>query len=156
MEPIYMTEEGYNNLLNEIRKLEEVDRPEVIREISEAREKGDLSENAEYSAAKEKQSVLEDKIGHLRMQLANVKILDTSKMDASKVQILSKVTILDMKRNKEKTYTIVSDNESNQREGKIAVSTPIAKALLGKKVNDEVDIEVPAGTLRFKVLNISF
>lgn len=156
MDPIYMTEEGYNNLLNEIRKLEEVDRPEVIREISEAREKGDLSENAEYSAAKEKQSVLEDKIGHLRMQLANVKILDTSKMDASKVQILSKVTILDMKRNKEKTYTIVSDNESNQREGKIAVSTPIAKALLGKKVNDEVDIEVPAGTLRFKVLNISF
>lgn len=151
-----MTEEGYNNLLNEIRKLEEVDRPEVIREISEAREKGDLSENAEYSAAKEKQSVLEDKIGHLRMQLANVRILDTSKMDASKVQILSKVTILDMKRNKEKTYTIVSDNESNQREGKIAVSTPIAKALLGKKVNDEVDIEVPAGTLRFKVLNISF
>lgn len=156
MDPIYMTEEGYNNLLNEIRKLEEIDRPEVIREISEAREKGDLSENAEYSAAKEKQSVLEDKIGHLRMQLANVKILDTSKMDASKVQILSKVTILDMKRNKEKTYTIVSDNESNQREGKIAVSTPIAKALLGKKVNDEVDIEVPAGTLRFKVLNISF
>lgn len=156
MDPIYMTEEGYNNLLNEIRKLEEIDRPEVIREISEAREKGDLSENAEYSAAKEKQSVLEDKIGHLRMQLANVKILDTSKMDASKVQILSKVTILDMKRNKEKTYTIVSDNESNQREGKIAVSTPIAKALLGKKVNDEVDIEVPAGTLRFKVLDISF
>lgn len=156
MDPIYMTEEGYNNLLNEIRKLEEIDRPEVIREISEAREKGDLSENAEYSAAKEKQSVLEDKIGHLRMQLANVKILDTSKMDASKVQILSKVTILDMKRDKEKTYTIVSDNESNQREGKIAVSTPIAKALLGKKVNDEVDIEVPAGTLRFKVLNISF
>lgn len=156
MDPIYMTEEGYNNLLNEIRKLEEVDRPEVIREISEAREKGDLSENAEYSAAKEKQSVLEDKIGHLRIQLANVRILDTSKMDTSKVQILSKVTILDMKRNKEKTYTIVSDNESNQREGKIAVSTPIAKALLGKKVNDEVDIEVPAGTLRFKVLNISF
>ena len=156
MDFIYMTEEGYNNLLEEIRKLEEIDRPEVIREISEAREKGDLSENAEYAAAKEKQANLEDKIGQLRMQLANVRIIDTSKMDTSKVQILSKVTILDVKKNKEKTYTIVSDNESNQKEGKIAISTPIAQGLLGKKEGDVVDITVPAGVITFKILKISF
>lgn len=156
MDYIYMTEEGYNNLLEEIRKLEENDRPQVIQEIAEAREKGDLSENAEYSAAKEKQSNLEDKIAQLKMQLASVRIVDTSKMDTTKVQILSKVTILDLKRNKEKTYTIVSDNESNQKEGKIAISTPIAQGLLGKKEGDEVDITVPAGVLRFRILKIGF
>ena len=156
MDYIYLTEEGYRNLLEEIRQLEEVERPAVITEIQEAREKGDLSENAEYSAAKEKQANLENKIGRLRMQLGFVRILDTSKMDTSKVQILSKVTVLDMKKNKEKTYTIVSDNESNVREGKISISTPIAQGLLGKKTGDEVDIEVPAGIIRLKVLHISF
>lgn len=151
-----MTEEGYNNLLEEIRKLEENERPQVIQEIAEAREKGDLSENAEYSAAKEKQAVLEDKIAQLRLQLANVRIIDTTQMNTEKVQILSRVTLLDLKTNKEKTITIVSDTESNKKEGKIAISTPIAQGLLSKKVGDEVAIEVPVGTLHFRILNISF
>ena len=156
MEYIYMTEEGYQNLLEEIRQLEEVERPKVIVEIQEAREKGDLSENAEYSAAKEKQANLEGKINQLRVQLGQVRIVDTKQMDASKVQILSKVTVLDQSRGKEKTYTIVSDNESNSREGKIAISTPIAQGLLGHKAGDEVEITVPAGVLKCKILTISF
>ena len=156
MELNYMTEEGYNNLLEDIRKLEEIERPKVIQEIAEAREKGDLSENAEYSAAKEKQANLEDKINQMRLQLANVRIVDTSKMDTSKVQILSKVTLLDIAKNKEKTYTIVSDNESNQKEGKIAISTPIAQGLLGKTEGEEVAITVPAGVIKFKILKIAF
>ena len=155
MDYIYLTEEGYNNLLAEIRNLEEIERPKVITEIQEAREKGDLSENAEYSAAKEKQANLENKINQLRLQLANVRIVDTSQMDTSKVQMLSKVTFLDMKSKKEKTYTIVSDNESDIKQGKIAISTPIAQGLLGKKEGDEAEVTVPAGTLHLKVLKIS-
>lgn len=133
MDFIYMTEEGYKKLSEEISKLESVDRPEVIQEIAEAREKGDLSENAEYSAAKEKQAVLEDKIAQLRMQLANARILDTANIDTSKVGILSKVTLTNMKNNQQRVFTIVSDTESNNKEGKIGISTPIAKGLLGKK-----------------------
>lgn len=151
MDFIYTTEEGYNNMVEEIRRLEEIERPEVIQAIAEARDKGDLSENAEYSAAKEKQANLEAKIAQLRMQLLNVRILDTSKMSTDSVQILSKVTITDLKTKKQKVYTIVSDNESNSKEGKIAISTPIAKGLLGKKVGDEVEIEVPAGILSFRI-----
>lgn len=151
MDFIYTTEEGYNNMVEEIRRLEEIDRPEVIQAIAEARDKGDLSENAEYSAAKEKQANLEARIAQLRMQLLNVRILDTTKMSTEAVQILSKVTITDLKTNKQKVYTIVSDNESNSREGKIAISTPIAQGLLGKKVGDEVQIEVPAGILSFRI-----
>lgn len=155
MEYIYLTEEGYNNLLEEIRVLEEIERPEVIQAIAEARDKGDLSENAEYSAAKEKQALLETKIAQLRMQLGNVRIVDTSKINTDSIQILSKVTILNLKTEKEQTYTIVSDTESNKKEGKIAISTPIAQALLGKKVGDVVDVEVPAGTISFQVKNIT-
>lgn len=151
MDFIYTTEEGYNNMVEEIRRLEEIERPEVIQAIAEARDKGDLSENAEYSAAKEKQANLEAKIAQLRMQLLNVRILDTSKMSTDSVQILSKVTITDLKTKKQKVYTIVSDNESNSKEGKIAISTPIAKGLLGKKIGDEVEIEVPAGILSFRI-----
>lgn len=155
MDFIYTTEEGYNNMLEEIRRLEEIERPEVIQAIAEARDKGDLSENAEYSAAKEKQANLEAKIAQLRMQLLNVRILDTSKIGTDKVQILSKVTITDLKNNKQKVYTIVSDNESNSKEGKIAVSTPIAQGLMGKKVGDEVEITVPAGLLSFRIDDIT-
>lgn len=151
MDFIYTTEEGYNNMVEEIRRLEEIERPEVIQAIAEARDKGDLSENAEYSAAKEKQANLEAKIAQLRMQLLNVRILDTSKMSTDAVQILSKVTITDLKTDKQKEYTIVSDNESNSKQGKIAISTPIAKGLLGKKVGDIVEIEVPVGTLKFRI-----
>lgn len=151
MDIIYMTEEGYKKLSAEISKLESVDRPEVIQEIAEAREKGDLSENAEYSAAKEKQAVLEDKIAQLRLQLANARILDTANIDTSKVGILSKVTLTNMKNKQQRVFTIVSDTESNNKEGKIGISTPIAKGLLGKKVGDICEIQVPAGLLTFRI-----
>lgn len=155
MDYIYMTEEGYQNLLDEIRKLEEVERPEVIQAISEARDKGDLSENAEYSAAKEKQALLEDRIAQLRLQLSNIRIIDTSKMGTDTVQMLNKVTIRNMDNDQVKTYTIVSDTESDIRKGKMSISTPIAKGLIGKKVGDVVKIEVPAGIVTFKIEEIT-
>lgn len=151
MDYIYMTEEGYKKLSEEIGKLESVDRPEVIQEIAEAREKGDLSENAEYSAAKDKQAVLEDKIAHLRAQLANARILDTSNIDTTKVGILSKVTLTNTKNNQQRIFTIVSDTESDNKSGKIGISTPIAKGLLGHKVGDVCEISVPAGVLTFRI-----
>lgn len=154
MEYIYMTEQGYENLLQEVKRLEEVERPEIIQAIAEARDKGDLSENAEYSAAKEKQALLEDRINQLKMQLMSVRILDTSAVNTDSVQLLTTVTIRNLKDNKEKKYTIVSDTESDIRKGKISMSTPIAKGLLGKKVGDVVDIEVPAGLLTFKIEKI--
>lgn len=149
-----MTEQGYENLLQEVKRLEEVERPEIIQAIAEARDKGDLSENAEYSAAKEKQALLEDRINQLKMQLMSVRILDTSAVNTDSVQLLTTVTIRNLKDNKEKKYTIVSDTESDIRKGKISMSTPIAKGLLGKKVGDVVDIEVPAGLLTFKIEKI--
>ena len=152
MDYIYMTEEGYQNLLEEIRKLEEIERPEVIQAIAEARDKGDLSENAEYSAAKEKQALLEDRIAQLRMQLQNIRIIDTKKIGTETVQMLNTVTIRNMSNNQVKTYTIVSDTESDIRKGKMAISTPIAKGLIGKKVGDVVEIQVPAGIVTFKRL----
>lgn len=155
MDYIYMTEEGYQNLLEEIRKLEEIERPEVIQAIAEARDKGDLSENAEYSAAKEKQALLEDRIGQLRMQLANIRIIDTKKMSTDTVQMLNTVKIRNMKNGQEKVYTIVSDTESDIRKGKMAISTPIAQGIIGKKVGDIVEIQVPAGTVTFKIEEIT-
>ncbi len=155
MEYIYMTEEGYQNLLEEIRKLEEIERPEVIQAIAEARDKGDLSENAEYSAAKEKQALLEDRIAQLRVQLSNIRIIDTKKMSTDTVQMLNTVKIRNMKNNQVKTYTIVSDTESDIKKGKMAISTPIAQGIIGKKVGDVVDIEVPAGIVTFKIEEIS-
>ncbi|CQB87257.1 transcription elongation factor GreA domain-containing protein [Chlamydia trachomatis] len=155
MDYIYMTEEGYQNLLEEIRKLEEVERPEVIQAIAEARDKGDLSENAEYSAAKEKQALLEDRIAQLRVQLQNIRIIDTKKIGTETVQMLNTVTIRNMSNNQVKTYTIVSDTESDIRKGKMAISTPIAKGLIGKKVGDVVEIDVPAGKVTFKIEEIT-
>lgn len=155
MDFIYMTEEGYKKLSDEISRLESVDRPQVIEEIAEAREKGDLSENAEYSAAKEKQAVLEDKIATLRAQLANARILDTSNIDTSKVGILSKVTLTNMKNNQQRVFTIVSDTESDNKAGKIGISTPIAKGLLGRKPGEICEIKVPAGILTFRIDEIS-
>lgn len=150
-----MTEEGYEKLLDEVRKLEEIDRPEVIQAIAEARDKGDLSENAEYSAAKEKQALLEDRIAQLRMQLANVRIIDTSKMGTETVQMLNTVTIRNMDNNQTKTYTIVSDTESDIKKGKMAISTPIAQGIIGKKVGDIVEIQVPIGTVTFRIEEIT-
>ena len=155
MDYIYMTEEGYQNLLEEIRKLEEIERPEVIQAIAEARDKGDLSENAEYSAAKEKQALLEDRIAQLRMQLQNIRIIDTKKIGTETVQMLNTVTIRNMSNNQVKTYTIVSDTESDIRKGKMAISTPIAKGLIGKQVGDVVEIQVPAGFVTFKIEEIT-
>lgn len=150
-----MTEEGYEKLLEEVKRLEEVERPQVIQAISEARDKGDLSENAEYSAAKEQQALLEDRIGQLRLQLANVRIIDTRQIGTETVQMLNTVSIRNMSNNQLKTYTIVSDTESDIKKGKMAISTPIAQGIIGKKVGDVVDIEVPIGTVTFKIEEIT-
>ena len=151
----YMSQEGYDKLRAQIKQLEEVERPEVIRQIQEAREKGDLSENAEYDAAKEAQGKLETKIAELKAALADAKILDTSKVQTDTVQILSKVDLNNVKNGMKMTYTIVSESEANLREGKISVGTPIAKGLLGKKVGDVAQINIPQGVIELEVLNIS-
>ena len=151
----YMSQEGYDKLKAKIKKMEEVDRPEVIRQIQEAREKGDLSENAEYDAAKEAQGKLETRIAELKAQLADAKIIDTSKVQTDTVQILSKVELKNVKNGMTMKYTIVSESEANLMEGKISVGTPIAKGLLGKKVGDVATITVPQGVIELEVLNIS-
>lgn len=151
----YMTQEGYDGLIEEIKRLEAEERPKVIQQIAEARDKGDLSENAEYDAAKEAQAHLEDKIAMLKNQLDNARVLDASQIKTEEVQILTHVRLLNTKKKEEKSYYIVSDAEANFKENKISVNTPIAKGLLGKKVGDIVEIKVPAGTLSFQILEIS-
>ena len=151
----YMTEEGYKKLIDQIKQLESVERPRISAQIAEARDKGDLSENAEYDAAKEAQSLLEMKIAQLKDTLANARILDESMVSADSIQILSKVRVKDQKTGREMNYMLVSENEANIREGKLAVTTPIAKALMGKKVGDVAEAKVPAGTLMLEVLEIS-
>ncbi len=152
----YMTEEGYRKLSEEINFLETVKRPEISRQIAEARDKGDLSENAEYDAAKEAQGLLEMKIAQLKDVLANARLIDESKLTTDSVQILNKVKIRNTKNNQTMEYTLVSETEANLKEGKIAINTPIGKGLLGKKVGDIVDIAVPSGTMSFEIVNISF
>lgn len=151
----YMTQAGYDKLLAEINELETVQRPEISRQIAEARDKGDLSENAEYDAAKEAQGLLEGKIAQLKAVVANARIIDESKLSTDVVQILSKVTIRNVKTGAELTYTLVSDSEANLKEKKISVNTPIAKGLIGKKVGDQVEIQTPGGLLHFEVMNIA-
>lgn len=151
----YMTEEGYKKLIDQIKQLESVERPRISAQIAEARDKGDLSENAEYDAAKEAQGLLEMKISQLKDMLANARILDESMVSADAVQILSKVRVKDQKSGREMNYMLVSENEANIREGKLAVTTPIAKALMGKKVGDVAEAKVPAGTLMLEILEIS-
>ncbi|OKZ10506.1 MAG: transcription elongation factor GreA [Phocaeicola plebeius] len=151
----YMSQEGYDKLKAEIKHLEEVERPEVIRQIAEAREKGDLSENAEYDAAKEAQGKLEAKINQLKLTLMDAKILDSSKIKTDAVQILSKVEMKNVKTGATMTYTLVSESEANLRENKISVKTPIAQGLLGKKVGDIVSIRIPQGTIELEIVNIS-
>ena len=154
-ELIYLTAEGYKKLKDELDHLRSVERPAASAAIAEARDKGDLSENAEYDAAREAQGLLEMKIAQLETTLANSRIIDETKIDKSKVQILSKVTLLNHNNNKQVTYTIVSENEANLREGKLAIGTPIAKALLGKKKGEVVEVTVPAGLLKFEILDIN-
>ena len=151
----YMSQEGYDQLLAELKRLESVERPEISRQIAEARDKGDLSENAEYDAAKEAQGMLEMKIAQLEATLTNSRIIDETKIDKSKVQILSKVTLLNHNNNRQMVYTIVAEHEANLREGKLAIGTPIAKALLGKKKGEIVEVTVPAGVMKFEILDIS-
>lgn len=151
----YMSQEGYDKLKAEIKHLEEVERPEVIRQIAEAREKGDLSENAEYDAAKEAQGKLEAKINQLKLTLMDAKILDSSKIKTDAVQILSKVEMKNVKTGATMTYTLVSESEANLRDNKISVKTPIAQGLLGKKMGDIVSIRIPQGTIELEIVNIS-
>ena len=152
---IYLSKKGYEDLKNELNKLKTIDRPHVINQIAEARDKGDLSENAEYDAAKEAQGLLEARISKLEIDLSNSRIIDESKLDDSKVSLLSKVTIKNISNNAEMTYAIVSESEADLTAKKISASSPIGKGLMGRVVNDVVDISVPNGTVKFKILNIS-
>ena len=154
-EIIYLTAEGYKKLKDELDHLRSVERPAISAAIAEARDKGDLSENAEYDAAREAQGLLEMRIAKLEDTVANARVIDETKIDKSKVQILSKVTLLNHNTHKEMTYTIVAEHEANLREGKLAIGTPIAKALLGRRKGDRVDVDVPAGTIHFEILDIS-
>lgn len=151
----YITEEGLRKLKEELVHLESIERPSISRQIAEARDKGDLSENAEYDAAKEAQGLLEMRIGKLKDVIANSRIIDESRIDTSKVQILNKVTIRNTKNNAKMTYTLVSESEADLKTGKISISTPIAKGLLGKKVGDVVEIQVPSGLMTFEVVEIA-
>ena len=143
------------DFLEEINYLESVKRPEISRQIAEARDKGDLSENAEYDAAKEAQGLLEMKISQLKDKVANARIIDDSKLNTHTVQILNRVKIRNTKNNMTMEYTIVTESEANLKEGKIASSTPIAQGLLGKKIGDIVEIKVPSGIMTFEIVNIS-
>ena len=151
----YMSEEGYNKLVAELKHLEAVERPKLVAAIAEARDKGDLSENAEYDAAKEAQGLLEGKINKLKSIIADARIIDESKLKTDSIQILNKVELKNGKNGMKMTYTIVSENEANLKEGKISVNTPIAQGLLGKKVGDIVDIKVPQGMIQLEVINVS-
>ena len=150
-----MSHEGYEKLVAELQRLEAVERPKASAAIAEARDKGDLSENSEYDAAKEAQAHLEDKINKLKLTIANAKIVDVSRLSAEAVQILSKVELTNLSNNAKMTYTIVSEQEANLREGKISIQTPIAQGLLNKKVGDVVEIKVPRGTMQFRIDKIS-
>lgn len=155
MAVIYMTEEGLQKLKDELQYLETVERQRVIAAIAEAREKGDLSENAEYDAAKEEQGVLESKIAQIKRQLMDARVLDTADIRTDEVQILTKVRVKMLNTGKEKTYQLVTEADANSLEGKIAVTTPIAKGLMGKKVGEVAKVQVPAGLLELEVLEIS-
>jgi transcription elongation factor GreA len=152
----YMTKEGYKKMMDELNHLESVERPSISMQISEARDKGDLSENAEYDAAKEAQGMLEMKIAQLKETVKNARIISEKDLNTDYVQILNKVRILNLKSNQELTYTLVSEQEANLKEGKIAINTPVAKALLGKKIGEKVEVTVPSGVLQFEIINISF
>lgn len=150
----FVTAEGLKKMKEELARLEGEERPKVIQQIAEARDKGDLSENAEYDAAKEAQSHLETKIAQLKLQIAESRVLDATKIDTTQVQILTKVTIKNTKNNAQMAYSIVPESEANLKAGKIAVSTPIAQGLLGKKVGDLADVKVPAGVMTFEIVKI--
>lgn len=150
-----MTKEGYDKLKAELEELKSTGRREVAKAIAEAREKGDLSENAEYDAAKDAQGLLEAKINELELNMANARIIDESELDTSQVTVLSRVTVKNLKINKEVTYKLVSESEADLKEKKISVNSPIGQGLLGKKVGEIAQIETPGGVIDFKVMNIT-
>jgi len=154
-EIVYLTEEGLKKLKEEIEHLTMIERPKISKQIAEARDKGDLSENAEYDAAKEAQGMMEMKLGQLQATLRNAKIVDESMIDTTQVQIMNKVKLKNLQNGAITEYTIVSEREANFKEKKISVDTPIAQGLIGKKKGDKVDIQVPAGTVTFEILDIS-
>ncbi len=151
----YLTEEGYFKLKSELEVLTNIERPSIARQLAEARDKGDLSENAEYDAAKDAQAMLESKIAKLEDVIANSRIIDESRIETSKVQILNRVKIKNLKTNTVMEYFLVSEQEANLKEGKLSVNTPIARGLIGKKLGDVVEINVPSGKLSFEILEIS-
>ena len=150
-----MSQEGYDKLLAELQQLESVERKKISIAIAEARDKGDLSENAEYESAREAQGHLEDKINKLKMIIADAKVVDKSRLSAKSVQLMTTVEMTNLANNAKMTYTIVSENEANLREGKISIQTPIAQGLLNKKVGDEAEIKIPAGTLHLRIDKIT-
>ena len=151
----YMSQEGYDKIVAELKQLETIERPKASAAIAEARDKGDLSENSEYDAAKEAQAHLEDKINKMKLAIAEAKIVDISRLSTDSVQIMSKVEMTNMANNAKMSYTIVSESEANLREGKISINTPIAKGLLNKKVGDVVEIKIPRGTIKLRSDKIS-
>ncbi len=151
----YYTEEGLKKLQEELHQLEIVERPSISRQIAEARDKGDLSENAEYDAAKEAQGLLELKIGKLKQIVSNARVIDEEQMTSDKILILSKIRLMNISMKKEFNYQLVAESEANLREGKISVDSPIGKGLLGKKVGDIAEIQVPNGIMKFEVLEIT-
>lgn len=150
----YMTAQGYKKLVEELNELETVQRPAISKQIAEARDKGDLSENAEYDAAKEAQGLLEMKISNLKNIVASARMLDETKINTNEVQILTRVKIKNTKTEQIMSYMIVSESEGNLKEGKLSVTTPIAKGLLGKKVGEKATVSVPSGVMEFEVIEI--
>jgi transcription elongation factor GreA len=153
---MYVTEEGLQKLKEELEQLRNIERPAISKQIAEARDKGDLSENAEYSAAKEAQGMLELKISRLEDIIARSRILDESRIDTSSVRILNKVKIRNKSTNSEVEYQIVPESEANLKIGKIAINSPIAQGLIGKKVGDSVQIKVPSGIIQYEIISITF
>jgi transcription elongation factor GreA len=151
----YLTDEGMKKLLDELHHLKSVERPSISRQIAEARDKGDLSENAEYDAAKDAQGLLELKISKMEELVANARLVDESKLDLTRVSILSKVRIKNQKNNQEVTYTLVAESEANLKAGKISVGSPIGKGLLGKQVGELAEVSTPGGVMNFEILEIS-
>lgn len=151
----YMTAEGYKKLVDDLNEMENVQRPAISKQIADARDKGDLSENAEYDAAKEAQGLLEMKIAELKEVVASARLIDESRISTDEVQILTRVKIKNTKNNQTMTYLLVSESEANFKEGKLSVETPIAKGLLGKKVGEKAKVQVPSGEMEFEVMEIT-
>ena len=151
----YMTADGYKKLVEDLYELESIQRPAISKQIAEARDKGDLSENAEYDAAKEAQGMLEMKISLLKETIASARMIDESKINTNEVQIMTRAKIKNTKTGQIMSYMIVSESEANLKEGKLSVTTPIAKGLLGKKIGEKASITVPSGVMEFEVIEIS-